>query len=81
MDQIHADSQLPVVPGGIIAAGEPQAVKAMTGYSDVQLAARRSLAAMTLEGILTNRHQLTRTSCARSRRRPQAKAWRSPEPT
>jgi regulator of protease activity HflC (stomatin/prohibitin superfamily) len=28
-------------------------------YSDVQLAARRSLAAMTLEEILTNRHQLS----------------------
>jgi regulator of protease activity HflC (stomatin/prohibitin superfamily) len=28
-------------------------------YSDVQLAARRSLAAMTLESILTNRHQLS----------------------
>ena len=28
-------------------------------YSDVQLAARRSLAAMTLEDILTNRHQLS----------------------
>src|SRR5262249_35194643 len=28
-------------------------------YSDVQLAARRSLAAMTLEDILTNRHRLS----------------------
>lgn len=28
-------------------------------YSDVQLAARRSLASMTLEGILTNRNQLS----------------------
>src|SRR6267378_1746120 len=28
-------------------------------YSDVQLAARRSLAATTLEEILTNRHQLS----------------------
>lgn len=28
-------------------------------YSDVQLAARRSLASMTLEDILTNRHQLS----------------------
>src|SRR5687768_5822956 len=28
-------------------------------YSDVQLAARRSLAAMSLEDILTNRHQLS----------------------
>ena len=28
-------------------------------YSDVQLAARRLLAAMTLEDILTNRHQLS----------------------
>jgi len=28
-------------------------------YSDVQLAARRSLAAMTLEDILTNRHKLS----------------------
>ena len=34
-------------------------------YSDVQLAARRSLAAMTLESILTNRHQLSEKSCAK----------------
>ena len=33
-------------------------------YSDVQLAARRSLASMTLEQILTNRNQLSETSCA-----------------
>jgi regulator of protease activity HflC (stomatin/prohibitin superfamily) len=30
-------------------------------YSDVQLAARRSLASMTLEDILTNRNQLPKT--------------------
>ena len=40
-------------------------------YSDVQLAARRALAAMTLEEILTNRTRCRRRSCATCRgRRP-----------
>ena len=48
-------------------------------YSDVQLAARRSLAAMSLEDILTNRTRLSE-DILRKRPRP-ATAWRSPGPT
>jgi hypothetical protein len=51
-------------------------------YSDVQLAARRSLASMSLEDILTNRTRLSddgsaMTSCGKSRNRRQVTAWPS----
>jgi regulator of protease activity HflC (stomatin/prohibitin superfamily) len=46
-------------------------------YSDVQLAARRSLASMTLEQILTNATSSVTTSWARSAARPPVMASKS----
>ena len=50
-------------------------------YSDVQLAARRSLASMSWRRSSPTATGSARTSCATSRRSPRATAWRSCAPT